>query len=140
MPASESKSSQPNIQDVFLNYVRREKLVVVIRMMDASEARGADQELRPLRPDSRSGRHRPHDLQARDRRHQDAEGRLNYFRTSRRRDVPSVAVHPRHRHRHGQRRIDELPDASTYGDQGATPSAISRGKIPLRIPTLRSPA
>ena len=27
-PASESKSAQPNIQDVFLNYVRREKLSV----------------------------------------------------------------------------------------------------------------
>ena len=35
-PASESKSAQPNIQDVFLNYVRREKLVVFIRMMDGS--------------------------------------------------------------------------------------------------------
>ena len=39
-PASESKSSQPNIQDVFLNYVRREKLVVSIRMMDGSELEG----------------------------------------------------------------------------------------------------
>ena len=27
MPAPESKSAQPNIQDVFFNYVRREKLV-----------------------------------------------------------------------------------------------------------------
>ena len=40
MPATESRSAQPNIQDVFLNYVRREKLVVVIRMMDASELEG----------------------------------------------------------------------------------------------------
>jgi host factor-I protein len=39
-PASESKSSQPNIQDVFLNYVRREKLVVSIRLMDGSELEG----------------------------------------------------------------------------------------------------
>ena len=39
-PASESKSAQPNIQDVFLNYVRREKLVVFIRMMDGSELEG----------------------------------------------------------------------------------------------------
>ena len=38
-PASESKSA-PNIQDVFLNYVRREKLVVTIRMMDGSELEG----------------------------------------------------------------------------------------------------
>jgi host factor-I protein len=38
-PASESKSA-PNIQDVFLNYVRREKLVVSIRMMDGSELEG----------------------------------------------------------------------------------------------------
>jgi host factor-I protein len=38
-PASESKSS-PNIQDVFLNYVRREKLTVTIRMMDGSELDG----------------------------------------------------------------------------------------------------
>ena len=40
MPASESKSASPNIQDVFLNYVRREKLVVSIRMMDGSELEG----------------------------------------------------------------------------------------------------
>ena len=39
-PAPESKISQPNIQDVFLNYVRREKLVVFIRMMDGSELEG----------------------------------------------------------------------------------------------------
>ena len=39
-PAPESKTSQPNIQDVFLNYVRREKLTVTIRMMDGSEIAG----------------------------------------------------------------------------------------------------
>jgi host factor-I protein len=39
MPAAESKSS-PNIQDVFLNYVRREKLTISIRMMDGSELEG----------------------------------------------------------------------------------------------------
>jgi host factor-I protein len=39
-PASESRSAQPNIQDVFLNYVRREKLTVTIRMMDATELEG----------------------------------------------------------------------------------------------------
>ena len=38
-PASESKS-QPNIQDVFLNYVRRERLTVTIRMMDGIELEG----------------------------------------------------------------------------------------------------
>jgi host factor-I protein len=39
-PASESRSAQPNIQDVFLNYVRREKLIVTIRMMDGVELGG----------------------------------------------------------------------------------------------------
>ena len=39
-PASDSKSAQPNIQDVFLNYVRREKLMVTIRMMDGTEIEG----------------------------------------------------------------------------------------------------
>ena len=41
-PASEAKSThaQPNIQDVFLNYVRREKLSVTIRMMDGTELEG----------------------------------------------------------------------------------------------------
>jgi host factor-I protein len=39
-PASEPKSVQPNIQDVFLNYVRREKLIVTIRMMDGTELEG----------------------------------------------------------------------------------------------------
>jgi host factor-I protein len=40
MPAPESKSAQPNVQDVFLNYVRREKLIVTIRMIDGSELEG----------------------------------------------------------------------------------------------------
>jgi len=40
MPLSETKSTQPNIQDVFLNYVRREKLTVTIRMMDGKEVEG----------------------------------------------------------------------------------------------------
>ena len=39
-PAPDTKSAQPNIQDVFLNYVRREKLTVTIRMMDGSEVDG----------------------------------------------------------------------------------------------------
>ena len=41
-PAPDAKAShgQPNIQDVFLNYVRREKLIVTIRMMDGSEIEG----------------------------------------------------------------------------------------------------
>jgi host factor-I protein len=39
-PASDAKTSQPNIQDVFLNYLRREKLTVTIRMMDGSELEG----------------------------------------------------------------------------------------------------
>jgi len=35
-----TKPVQPNIQDVFLNYLRREKLAVTIRMMDGSEIEG----------------------------------------------------------------------------------------------------
>jgi host factor-I protein len=38
-PASESRT-EPNIQDAFLNYVRREKLTVSVRMMDGSELEG----------------------------------------------------------------------------------------------------
>jgi host factor-I protein len=34
------KHAQANIQDVFLNYVRREKLTVTVRMMDGSELEG----------------------------------------------------------------------------------------------------
>ncbi len=33
-------SSSPNIQDVFLNYARRERLPVHIRMIDGSELQG----------------------------------------------------------------------------------------------------
>jgi host factor-I protein len=39
-PISETKSVQPNIQDVFLNYVRREKLTIIVRMMDGTELEG----------------------------------------------------------------------------------------------------
>jgi host factor-I protein len=38
-PASDTRA-QPNIQDVFLNYVRREKLTVTIRMMDGTDLEG----------------------------------------------------------------------------------------------------
>jgi len=37
-PAPDTKS--PNIQDVFLNYVRREKLTISVRMMDGTELEG----------------------------------------------------------------------------------------------------
>ena len=41
-PTRESKpaSAQPNIQDVFLNFARREKLPVHIRLMDGSDFEG----------------------------------------------------------------------------------------------------
>jgi host factor-I protein len=39
MPSSPAPG-QPNIQDVFLNYARRERLVVMIRLMDGSEFEG----------------------------------------------------------------------------------------------------
>jgi host factor-I protein len=38
--AVDSKSAEPNIQDAFLNHVRREKLTVTVRMMDGSELEG----------------------------------------------------------------------------------------------------
>jgi host factor-I protein len=37
---SKPASAQANIQDVFLNYARREKLPLNIRMMDGSELEG----------------------------------------------------------------------------------------------------
>jgi host factor-I protein len=41
MPSTaESRAAEANIQDVFLNHVRREKLTVSIRMMDGSELEG----------------------------------------------------------------------------------------------------
>ena len=39
-PAPDSRSADANIQDVFLNHVRREKITVTIRMMDGSELEG----------------------------------------------------------------------------------------------------
>jgi host factor-I protein len=41
-PTRESKpaSVQPNIQDVFLNFARREKLPVQIRLMDGTDIEG----------------------------------------------------------------------------------------------------
>ena len=33
-------AAQPNIQDVFLNYARREKLAVHIRLMDGTDVEG----------------------------------------------------------------------------------------------------
>jgi host factor-I protein len=39
-PASEFRAADLNIQDVFFNHVRREKVTVTIRMMDGSELEG----------------------------------------------------------------------------------------------------
>ncbi|HKT80997.1 MAG TPA: RNA chaperone Hfq [Vicinamibacterales bacterium] len=38
--ASDARSSEPNIQDMFLNHVRREKITVTVRMMDGAEFEG----------------------------------------------------------------------------------------------------
>jgi host factor-I protein len=38
--AAEPRTSEPNVQDVFLNYVRREKITVTVRMMDGGELEG----------------------------------------------------------------------------------------------------
>jgi host factor-I protein len=37
---TKTASAQPNIQDSFLNFVRRERLVVSVRMMDGQEIEG----------------------------------------------------------------------------------------------------
>ena len=37
---TESRIFEPNIQDVFLNYARREKLAVHIRLMDGTDLEG----------------------------------------------------------------------------------------------------
>jgi len=39
-PTAEPRTAEPNIQDAFLNYVRRDKLTVTVRMMDGSELEG----------------------------------------------------------------------------------------------------
>ncbi len=39
-PDVKAPASQPNIQDVFLNYARRERLAVVIHLMDGSDFEG----------------------------------------------------------------------------------------------------
>ena len=39
-PDTRTHAAQPNIQDVFLNHARREKLPVQIRLMDGSDFEG----------------------------------------------------------------------------------------------------
>jgi host factor-I protein len=39
-PDTRPSPTQPNIQDSFLNFARREKLVVVIRLMDGQQIEG----------------------------------------------------------------------------------------------------
>lgn len=39
-PEARTISAQPNIQDVFLNHARREKLPVQVRLMDGSDFEG----------------------------------------------------------------------------------------------------
>jgi host factor-I protein len=39
-PETKIASAQPNIQDSFLNFARRERLIVTIRLMDGQELEG----------------------------------------------------------------------------------------------------
>jgi host factor-I protein len=39
-PASDSRAAELNVQDTFLNHLRRDKVTVTIRMMDGSELEG----------------------------------------------------------------------------------------------------
>jgi host factor-I protein len=39
-PDTKPSTTQPNIQDSFLNFARREKLVVAIRLMDGQQIEG----------------------------------------------------------------------------------------------------
>ena len=64
---AEGKSSAPNIQDVFLNYARREKLAVTVHLLDGREFEAPHQELRSLRRDPRARRPRSPGVQARHR-------------------------------------------------------------------------
>ena len=110
-----NRSRQPNIQDVFLNYVRREKLPVTIRMMDGSELEGRIKNFDRFARGARSRRRRSHDLQARDRRDQDAESRS---RTTSPHSLSGVAT-PFTRAIvivMDSVGIGELPDAAAYGD------------------------
>jgi host factor-I protein len=38
--ANDTRTFEPNIQDAFLNHVRREKVTVTVRMMDGAELEG----------------------------------------------------------------------------------------------------
>ena len=46
-PIPEAKTGAPNIQDVFLNYARREKLPVTVHLLDGRKLVGP-RELQPL--------------------------------------------------------------------------------------------
>ena len=39
-PETKAASGQPNIQDSFLNFARRERLIVTIRLMDGQQLEG----------------------------------------------------------------------------------------------------
>ena len=52
-PEPKVSAGQPNIQDVFLNYTRRERLAVSIQLMTGETLEGSHQELRSLRRDRR---------------------------------------------------------------------------------------
>src|SRR5262249_25926795 len=100
-------------------------------------ARGTHQKLRPLCAGARSLWNRSPDLQARDRRHQDAEGRLELLFPPIGRDVAAPF----------RRAIvivmdsvgsGELPDAAAYGDQGSDTLGNIAKRVGLAVPTLRA--
>ena len=66
---SKPASAQPNIQDVFLNYARREKLPVHIRLMDGTDLEGRVKNFDRFAVIVEHQRRRSHDLQARHRDH-----------------------------------------------------------------------
>ena len=108
-------------------------------MMDGSELEGRIKNFDRFALILDQRRHRSHDLQARDRHDQDAEGRLQLLLASvGRRDVTSAALHARHRHRPRQRRHRRAAGCrGLRRRRAATRSATSPARVPLQLPTLR---
>ena len=137
---NEGRPGQPNIQDVFLNYARRERLARDIRLMDGRQFEGRIKNFDRFAVIVESGRHRPPDVQARDRDDQHAalgrelllpELMASAVRRRLRPDAPPVLSAPRGRSFIvlDSVGIGELPDAAPYGDEGSN----TLGNIAARV-------
>ena len=140
-------SAEPNVQDAFLNVVRREQQAGQPAPDGRHGTRSAGQGLRSLRGHPRAGRRRPPGLQARHRVHPRGAPRRRASGRGPDRAAPVPGIHA-HVHITVHAACSSscstasasasCPTRRLYGDEGSNTLGNIAAQVPLRIPNLNA--